>query len=179
MAMGAVELGETSVDKLAELLHRDSGAKGLTLSFPSDSTARFTRALPFPRGLVWRALTEPAHIVNWLGPRRMTMAESQFDVRDGGGYRYVLADGEQRYAFRGEYLDLVPDERIVQTFEFEGFPGAVSTETMTLAEFGGVTYVTVRIEYGSPEARAGVMGSGMEGGANESYDRLEELLAVL
>ena len=78
--------------------------------------------------------------------------------------------------FRGEYREIVPNERVVQTFEYEPFPGA-SVETMTLEDLGeGRTLVRVRAVYPSKEAADAMIQSGMEEGANETYDRLAELL---
>jgi uncharacterized protein YndB with AHSA1/START domain len=68
---------------------------------------------------------------------------------------------------------------VVQTFELEGMPGAVSVETMTLTEHGGKTTVRTTSAFDSIEARDGMLQSGMERGAAETYDRLEELLRTL
>ena len=74
------------------------------------------------------------------------------------------------------YHAIVAPERIVQTFEFEGVPGHVILETLTLVEQGGVTTLTSHSVYQSVEDRDGMVQSGMEDGANESMDRLAELL---
>jgi hypothetical protein len=67
----------------------------------------------------------------------------------------------------------------VQTFEYEGFPGHVSVETMTLEEQGERTLMTVHSVFDSVEDRDGMVASGMEEGATETYNRLEALLAEL
>ena len=83
------------------------------------------------------------------------------------------------YGFRGEYREIEPPERIVQTFEFEGMPDHISVETATLEELDGKTKLTVTCLYQSVEDRDGHYNSGMETGMKESHDRLAELLARL
>jgi uncharacterized protein YndB with AHSA1/START domain len=58
-------------------------------------------------------------------------------------------------------------------------PGHVVVETMSLTESAGKTTITTRSVFDTQEERDGMIQSGMEGGANESYDRLAELLATL
>lgn len=79
----------------------------------------------------------------------------------------------------GEYRETVAPERIVATFEYEGMPGHVSVETMTLVERDGRTTLTARSVFASREDREGMLRSGMESGARESYDRLGELLGAM
>ena len=67
-------------------------------------------------------------------------------------------------------------ERLVYTFEFEGLPGHVLVETVRLEEHDGKTTMTTTALFDSREDRDGMLQSGMEAGANESLDRLAELL---
>lgn len=152
----------------------------MTIRVKSDREAEITRVFPAPRRLLWEAISRCEHLAHWWGPRRNTMVSCELDFRPGGSYRYVLRgpDGND-YAFRGQIREVVPPERVVQTFEFEGFPGAVSTETMILTERDGQTTLTVVSRVDSPEALEGMLGSGMEQGAAETYDRLEEYLPTL
>ncbi|MEP7294483.1 MAG: ATPase, partial [Chloroflexota bacterium] len=64
-------------------------------------------------------------------------------------------------------------------FEFEGMPGHVLMETITLEERNGKTLVTDSSVFQSVADRDGMLQSGMEGGANESWDRLTRLLATM
>jgi uncharacterized protein YndB with AHSA1/START domain len=97
------------------------------------------------------------------------------DFRPGGAYRFVqrAPDGAE-YAFRGQYREIVPPERIVWTFEFEGMPGHVSVETATFTEQDGKTMLTATAVYDSVEDRDAVLQSGMEAGLRETWDRLAE-----
>jgi uncharacterized protein YndB with AHSA1/START domain len=159
-----------------------SAAKTGTLSvtLPSDREIRLTRVFSAPRSLLFEAMSKPEHVAQWWGPRGYSMTVSAMDFRPGGGYRFVhrAPDGNE-FAFRGEYREIVPPERVVQTFEWEGLPGHISVETMTLDERDGQTTLTVNSVFASVEDRDGMLQSGMEKGAGESYDRLEEFVQTL
>jgi uncharacterized protein YndB with AHSA1/START domain len=152
---------------------------GVTVTLPSDLEIVMTRVLDAPRELVFEALTTCEHVKRWWGPRN-TELDCELDFRPGGSYRYVqrTPDG-QEFAFRGEIREVDPPRRVVQTFEFELMPGHVAVETMTLDEQDGKTTITSRALYQSKEDRDGIIASGMEAGAAESYDRLAELLETL
>jgi uncharacterized protein YndB with AHSA1/START domain len=139
-----------------------------------------TRTFDAPRNLVYRALTEPDLLVQWLGPRKYTMTIERYDLRDGGTYRYIHADDAgNAYAFHGVFHGDPSPDGMVQTFEFEGAPGNVSMDTLTLDEHNGKTTVRTNSVFQSIEARDGMVQSGMAEGMNEGYDRLEELLGKL
>jgi uncharacterized protein YndB with AHSA1/START domain len=131
-----------------------------------------------PPALVHRAWTEAELVKQWLGPRDGKMGVFDYDARTGGGYRYVhLGEDGQEYAFRGVFHTVSPDQ-IIQTFEFESWPGQVSVETMTFEDLGdGRTRVRSHSIFPSVEARDGMVESGMEHGVVESYERLDEVLA--
>jgi uncharacterized protein YndB with AHSA1/START domain len=65
----------------------------------------------------------------------------------------------------------------VQTFEWEGLPGHVSVDTATFEDLGDRTRVVSTSIFHTPEERDGMLESGMERGMNETYARLDELLA--
>jgi uncharacterized protein YndB with AHSA1/START domain len=157
-----------------------SNASKLEITTPSDLEIQMTRTFNAPRELVFRAMTERDLMALWWGPRRYTTIIEKLEVRPGGQYRLLNrgADGEE-YAFRGEFREIVPPERIVWTFEFEGMPGHISVETLTLEERNGQTTITSTSVFDNTEDRDGMLNSGMEEGAAESYDRLEELLPEL
>jgi uncharacterized protein YndB with AHSA1/START domain len=140
-----------------------------------------TREFAAPRELVFRAYTDPELLVQWLGPRRMTMTIDYFDVRDAGRWRYTHRDTDgSEVGFHGVFHGTPsPENGIVQTFEFEGAPGHVSLETLTLEEREGKTLVRTNDVFQSVEDRDAAVESGMESGINESMERLDELLARL
>jgi uncharacterized protein YndB with AHSA1/START domain len=127
---------------------------------------------------VFEAYSDPAQVAQWWGLRDSTTTVEANDVRPGGAWRFVQRDAAgNAYEFYGEYLEVVPNEKIVYTFEFAGFPGHVVTDTITFACEGDGTRLIASSKYGSKEELDGMLSSGMEGGANESWDRLGELLA--
>jgi uncharacterized protein YndB with AHSA1/START domain len=152
----------------------------MTLTLTSDLEIELTRVFNAPRRLVFEAHSRPEHVRRWWGPRGTTMISCNMEFRPGGTWRYVLrqANGKE-YAFRGEYREIVPPERLVQTFEFEGTPGAISVETLTFTEHDGRTTLTATSRFNSLEARDDMYRSGMETGAAETYDRLEEHLRAM
>lgn len=177
IAKYAVEGGRQHLRCLADFLHDEH--QRLVIALPSEREFVLTRVFPAPRTLVWDAMTKPEHVKRWWGPRAMSMTVCEMDVRPGGTWRYIMQmpnGGEA--VFKGTYHELVPPERLVATECFDdpavGNPEWLST--VTLEEHDGMTTMTSRVQHPSVEARNGHMGSGMEAGATETFDRLEELL---
>jgi uncharacterized protein YndB with AHSA1/START domain len=140
----------------------------------------FKREFDAPREIVFRALTDPKLIPSWWGPRRYETIVDEMEPRAGGKWRYLNRNAEtgEEFGFHGVYHDVSP-ERMVQTTEFEGFPGSVALETATLEERDGKTLMTAVSLAPSVEARDAVVASGMESGARETYDRLAEVIESL
>jgi uncharacterized protein YndB with AHSA1/START domain len=139
-----------------------------------------TREFDAPRELVIRAYTDPELLVRWLGPRDLTMTIDHFDVRDGGRWRYIHADADgNEYGFHGVFHGTPSPDGLVQTFEFEGAPGHVALETLTLEERDGRTVTRSVSSFQSVEDRDGMVEGGMERGVRDSDERLAELLAEL
>lgn len=139
-----------------------------------------SREFAAPRELVFRAFTDPDLLVRWLGPRRLTMRIDHFDLRDGGTWRYVHAEDDgTEYGFHGVFHGEASADGIVQTFEFEGAPGHVQMDTATFTEQDGHTTVRLNSVFQSVEAPDVMIASGMEGGTNEGFERLDELLGTL
>jgi uncharacterized protein YndB with AHSA1/START domain len=139
-----------------------------------------TRDFDAPRELVFKAFTDPKLVAKWWGLNESTTIVDKMEVKTGGIWRYVqhYADGRE-YGFYGVYHQISAPERLVYTFEFEGMPGHVLLETITLEEHNGKTKITDASVFQSVADRDGMLQSGMEGGAQESFDRLEELLKTL
>jgi len=147
---------------------------------PGMPQIEITREFDAPRELLFRAHTEPELLVQWLGPRNLTMTIDRLEPRDGGTWRYTHreADGTE-YGFHGVYHGTPSVEGIVQTFEFEGMPGHVSLEKVTFEEQDGKTLLRQNSVFQSVEDRDGMVESGMEDGVNDSMERLDELVARL
>jgi len=155
-------------------------ARRADITTPGDREIRIERVFDAPRDRVFAAYTDPELVPEWWGPRGTTTIVDRMEVRAGGAWRFVgrEADGSEN-AFRGTYREITPPERIVQTFEWEGMPGHVSVETAVFEDLGDRTRVTTTSIFHTPEERDGMLGSGMEGGMNETYQRLDELLERL
>lgn len=151
----------------------------LKVTLPSDREIKMTRTFDAPRALVFKAHSSCEHMQNWWGPRKYEITSCEIDFRPGGKWRIVhKAEGEE-HGFRGEYREIQEPEKIVWTFEWEGMPGHISTETMTLTEQDGKTLYTSLSLYDSVEDRDGMLQSGMESGAKETMDRLDEYLETI
>lgn len=179
---GMAEGWGQSLDKLGEYLAtgavtpRSPGYTGV-ITLPSDREIAHTRIFAAPRDRVFQVCTDPALIPQWWGPRRHTTTVDQMDVRPGGVWRFVTRDAAgHEEAFHGEYREIVPPARLVQTFEWEGLPGHVAVETLTLEEQDGQTKMTVTSRFDTVEDRDGMLESGMDDGARETWDRLAALL---
>jgi uncharacterized protein YndB with AHSA1/START domain len=136
-----------------------------------------TREFDAPPDVVYAALTDPDLISQWWGPRGVTVKVAEFEARAGGRWRFLQQDADgNEYGFNGVFHTVSPD-RVVQTFEFEGMPGHVLLETMTLEDLGGRTRLVDQSVFQSVADRDGMAASGMEVGAAESYERLDEIFA--
>ena len=150
-----------------------------TITAPKDlPTVEIVREFDAPPEAVFRAHTDPELIKQWLGPRRLTMTIDHFDARTGGSYRYSHKDDDGEYRFFGAFHEVRPNERIVQTFGFDGWPDAVSLEILTLEDLGsGRTRLRGQSIVESIEARDAMLASGMESGVVQGYEKLDDLLA--
>src|SRR5271169_1526820 len=150
---------------------------------PGKQEIFIVRELDAPRELVFKAFTDPKLYEQWLGPRRLTTKFEKLESKNGGGYRFINEDEKgNKFAFHGVYHEVLEPERIIGTFEYEGLPekGHVSLEITKFEELqGGRTKLTTQDVFMSVADRDGMIQSGMEEGINDSYDRLEELLATM
>ena len=152
-------------------------ARTVAVTTPTDREIHVERMFDARRDRVFAAFTDPKLIPEWWGP---TTVVDRMDVRPGGSWRFVFhnADGSES-AFRGTYREVIPPERIVQTFEWEGMPGHVHVETATFEDLGERTKFTTTLLFDTTEERDGLLAHGGEAGMNETYARLDDLLARL
>jgi uncharacterized protein YndB with AHSA1/START domain len=155
-----------------------SGTAVVTL--PADNQIGITREFDAPRHLVWRAMTTPELVKRWWSGDRGEVTSVEIDLRVGGRWRYAMtANGGFDVVFYGEYQEIVPDEKLVNTEIFEPFPDKPALVTVVLSEEAGRTTLTVLIEHDSQESRDMHINSGMEGGMQEAYDHLEQVARSL
>lgn len=152
----------------------------MTLTVKSDLEIEFSREFDAPRHLVFEAHAKPEHVRRWWGPRGSSMTACELDFRPGGKWRFVIRTaGGHEVAFHGEYREIRPPEWFVWTFGFDGMPGPHGVETYTFTEREGKTTLVSVSHFDSIESRDAAIASGMEKGAAETLDRLEELLRTL
>lgn len=138
---------------------------------PGVPEIRVERTFNAPRDLVFNVMTSAEHLPNWWGPASLKTTIDKFEARFGGVYRIIHSDANGEYAFHGVYHKVTP-EMTVLTFEFEGMPGHVMLETITLEEKNGKTIWRQQSLFQSVEDRDGMVASGMDDGTRESMDRL-------
>lgn len=158
----------------------NKAAKTEIVAEPGTQQITLTREFNAPRELVYRAYTDPDLLVQWLGPKRLTMTVERHELRDGGRWRYIHRDTDGSAAFHGVFHgEPSLDGGVVRTFEYEGYPGHVSMETLTLEERDGTTLARTVSVFQSVEDRDGMIASGMESGVNDSMEKLDALLAQM
>jgi len=146
---------------------------------PNVPTIRIIRDFDAPPDRVFKAWVDPKLVVKWLGPKSTEMRIDHWDARTGGSYRYAaLQGGEEVAAFYGSFHEVRPNERLVQTFTWEGMPDGVSLDTMTFEDLGDGRTRTIGLSVVENfEGRDAIMASGMDVGVNEGYEKLDALLA--
>jgi uncharacterized protein YndB with AHSA1/START domain len=146
---------------------------------PSVPTITIVRDFDASRDQVYRAWTDPELAARWLGPKDTAMDIETWDLRTGGSYRYrAVRAGEEIARFYGSFHEARPNERLVQTFTWEGAPDGVSLDTVTFTDLGGGrTRATLLSVVESLEIRDMILASGMDTGVIEGFEKLDALLA--
>ena len=146
---------------------------------PREREIHIERIFNAPRERVWEAMTDPQLVAQWWGRGNKLVIE-RFEPQRGGHWRFVEHGPEGVSGFEGRFREVTPPERVVQTFEWDGMPGHVIVETMTLEDLGDNRTRLVTIsQFHTNEERDGFLHSGMEGGMNESYAALDRVLAKM
>ena len=150
---------------------------------PGKQELFITREFDAPRELVFRAYTDPEIYAQWLGPRGLTTWFEVFEPVSGGKYKFVQKDQDgNEFSFHGVTHEVLLNERIIGTFEFDGLPeaGHVVLETTRFEDLpGDRTRVSSQSVFQSVSDRDGMVQSGMEHGVVEGYERLDEILGNL
>ncbi|PYE56591.1 SRPBCC family protein [Deinococcus yavapaiensis] len=157
-----------------------SEGKTATVTLPSDRQILITREFDAPAHLVFKAFTTPELVGRWWSADMGETTLVAIDLRVGGAWRYVMVthDGVE-VAFHGEYLEVVPNERLVSTEVYENLPPDVPQETAvntaTFTEENGRTILTILVTHSTREHRDGHLKSGMEGGLQKALHLLESV----
>ena len=148
---------------------------------PAKPTIEMSRVFEAPPHLLFATLVTPQHLARWWGPRRHSLVRCELDMRPGGAYRFVLRspDGTD-HPFAGVVREVVPGARLVMTQRYDVEPfrkhESVVTIMLTPLDGGNRTQLALVEEFASLAARDGKVSSGMRAGAEDSHDRLAELL---
>jgi len=158
-----------------------TSGRSAKVTLPADDQILVTRGFAAPKHLVYRAWTEPELVRRWWTAKRGTMTVCDMDVRVGGTWRWVMVtnEGDFEVAFHGEYVEIVPDEKIVSSEEYEGMPGATAVNTVTLVEEDGRTKLTLLTQHKNKANRDAHLNSGMEDGLQDALDLMEEVAVSL
>jgi uncharacterized protein YndB with AHSA1/START domain len=146
-----------------------------TVTLPTDEQILITREFDAPKHLVYKACTNPGLVKRWWHANRGEVTTAEIDLRVGGSWRYVaVTDDGFEVGFHGEYLEIVPNERIVSTEVYEGAPeGGGTVNTVTFTEKDGRTTMSTLVQAPSKEVRDAIIASGMEAGMQDAMDLLE------
>lgn len=104
-----------------------------------------TRLLRAPRELVFRAWTDPAHLVRWWGPHGFSVQSCEAEVHVGGRWRICIRSPEgEDFWMHGRYHEISAPERLVLSFMWDkdGKPRVDMHITVTLQEEDGQTRLT-------------------------------------
>lgn len=155
-----------------------TGARA-TVEMLGERQIKIVREFDAPRERVFEAFTAAEQLAQWWGPHGTEMIVDMLDARTGGDWRFVShgPDGRED-TFRGSFREVTRPEKIAWTFEWGGMPGYVSVDENEFEDLGdGRTRVTTTSTFLFGEERDGMLEAGMESGLQESYERLDELLA--
>lgn len=157
----------------------EAGQKA-ALTLLGEREMHIERVFAAPRERVFAAFVDPELIPRWWGPRGTETIVEELDAKPGGRWQFLARDPDgSEIRFRGVYREVAPPERLAQTFEWDGMPGYVSVDSSVFEDLGdGRTKVVTTSFFHTPEERDGMLESGMERGMNETYERLDELLAA-
>lgn len=159
-----------------------TSSKRAMVTLPTDEQILIEREFDAPKHLVYKAYTTPELVKRWWHANRGEVRLVEIDLRVGGRWRYVMtAAGGPEVAFRGEYREIVPNERLVSTEFYEGVPEGVSEDdattlnTATFTEAGGRTKLTILVQAKNRIARDAIIESGMEDGLQDALALLEQV----
>lgn len=154
-------------------------AESLSVSTPSDREIHTERIFEASPARIWQAITDPELVAQWWG-RGNTVVIERMEVVRGGHWRFVEHSPDGTHGFEGRYREVVPEVRVVNTFEWDGMPGHVVVQTMTLEDLGdGRTRLTTTSLFHTSQERDGMLHSGMAQGMSESYSALDRVLATM
>jgi uncharacterized protein YndB with AHSA1/START domain len=152
----------------------------LKLSLPTEREVVLTRVFGAPRDLVFDACTKCELLKRWMGAPGRSLEVCEIDLRQGGAYRFVWRGPDQTdVGMHGIYREVEAPNRFVRTEAWEDWDAGEVLVTTELIEHDGRTKLTSTVLFPSRAVRDTVLKAGMEHGAAESFDKLEQYLATI
>jgi uncharacterized protein YndB with AHSA1/START domain len=147
----------------------------------ADREVVITRVFEAPARLLFEACSTPEHVAKWFGPKGWPLTLCEMDFRQGGRFRFAMTgpDGQQNTPFGGEYLEIVPNKKIVYDNAFETPGSEKMIVTMTYDQNGGKTTLTIHTLFASVAMRNEHVHGGIEAGINSGLDQLVDVVADL
>jgi uncharacterized protein YndB with AHSA1/START domain len=140
----------------------------------------FTREFEAPAALVFRAHTEQALFVQWMGPHGTACQVEQFRAVTGGAFRYTIGTGSAAFTFFGSYHEVLAPHRVVHTWEFEGDLGRPTLESLRFVDLAdGRCRLDGLSVYTSSEQCDEMFAFDQSGeGMDENFERLDRLITA-
>lgn len=151
----------------------------------SESTADrehvISRVYDAPARMLFEAWSKPEHLLKWFGPKPYPLTLCEADFRVGGRWRFAMTgpNGVQNTPFGGEYLEIVPNRKIVFSNTFEDPGSQTMIMTVTFDEQGGRTTLTIHTLFETAAMREEYLGLGFEEGTGLGMEQLREVLAAM
>jgi uncharacterized protein YndB with AHSA1/START domain len=179
VAMGMIEGMKSAMGKMDGVLAdlaSFAASRATEAEILSDTQVRISRVIRGTVEQVWRAHHEADLMKKWLlGPDGWTMPVCEIAEKVGESYKYEWEqeDGSNRFGFEGELLESDPPHRAVTTEMMIGMDGPGTQNELTLTTVPAGTLLTLVVTYPNIELRDMVLATGMVGGMETSYARLE------
>lgn len=149
---------------------------GLQIVLDGETDIILRRDFSHPPARVWRALTEPALIRQWMAIPDFPMTRCEIDPHAGGTFHFEWADaGGKSFFFSGPIKTVAAPHHMTHVEYFNGDTTSGATITTDLVAQGTGTRMTMRMRYADAEARAAAIATGMIDGMDEVYGKLEAL----
>jgi uncharacterized protein YndB with AHSA1/START domain len=147
----------------------------------ADREVVITRTYDVPARLLFEAWSKPEHLMKWFGPVGWPLTLCEVDFRKGGRFRFAMTgpSGEQNPPFGGEYLEIVPNRKIVFDNAFEAPGSEKMIMTITFDEKGGTTLLTYHTLFASAAMKREYVGMGFAEGAGSGLDQLAAVVAAM
>jgi uncharacterized protein YndB with AHSA1/START domain len=140
-----------------------------------------TRVFDAPARTLFLAHSQPEHVLRWFGPVGYPLSLCEMDFRVGGRYRFAMMgpDGKLMTPFGGEYLQIEPEKKIVYSNTMEHAGAETMIVTVTFAEEGPRTTLSIHTLFASIAQMKTHIGMGYEQGVGSGLGQLADVVAKM